>query len=236
MTLFGLVWALGIVVDDAIVVLENIERRVAMGTPVREATIDAMNEITGPILAITLVLSSVLLPSAFLSGITGQFFRQFALTISVSMLISAINAMTMTPARAAWIFGHRKPQEHNEESKEALPWWFFALIGGLISLWLLTRIFFNAPAAEEGEAVPGGIKAMLLTWLLDVGLFLPGAIIGGALGWLTVRRVNWALGKFFGGFNRLFERATSAYRQTRGSTLRPHALPPLPHLGPVHLT
>src|SRR5437773_824779 len=94
LTLFGLVLAIGIVVDDAIVVLGNIERHLEKGLPVREATINAMNEITGPILAITLVLSSVLLPSAFLGGITGQFFRQFALTISVSMIISAINAMT----------------------------------------------------------------------------------------------------------------------------------------------
>ena len=109
LTLFGLVLAIGIVVDDAIVVLENIERWLDKGLPVREATIKAMDEITGPILAITLVLSSVLLPSAFLGGITGQFFRQFALTISVSMLISAVNAMTMTPARAAWIFANRKP-------------------------------------------------------------------------------------------------------------------------------
>src|SRR5205085_7030887 len=83
------------------------ERWLDKGLPVREATIKAMNEITGPILAITLVLSSVLLPSAFLGGITGQFFRQFALTISVAMIISAINAMTMTPARAAWIFRER---------------------------------------------------------------------------------------------------------------------------------
>ena len=75
LTLFGLVLAIGIVVDDAIVVLENIERWLEKGLPVREATIGAMNEITGPILAITLVLSSVLLPSAFLGGITGQFFR-----------------------------------------------------------------------------------------------------------------------------------------------------------------
>jgi multidrug efflux pump len=95
-------------VDDAIVVLENIERWLDKGLPVREATIKAMDEITGPIMAITLVLSSVLLPSAFLGGITGQFFRQFALTIAVSMLISAVNAMTMTPARAAWIFAGRR--------------------------------------------------------------------------------------------------------------------------------
>src|SRR5437016_5100827 len=108
LTLFGLVLAIGIVVDDAIVVLENIERWLDKGLPVREATINAMNEITGPILAITLVLSSVFLPSAFLGGITGQFFRQFALTISASMIISAVNAMTMTPARAASIFAGRE--------------------------------------------------------------------------------------------------------------------------------
>ncbi len=94
LTLFGLVLAIGIVVDDAIVVLENIERWLAKGLSVRDATIKAMDEITGPILAITLVLSSVFMPSAFLGGITGQFFRQFALTISVSMIISAVNAMT----------------------------------------------------------------------------------------------------------------------------------------------
>ena len=137
LTLFGLVLAIGIVVDDAIVVLENIERWLDKGLGVREATIKAMKEITGPILAITLVLSSVLLPSAFLGGLTGQFFRQFALTISVAMIISAINAMTMTPARAAWIFASRKPGEHGDQGKEALPWWSFALFGGLASVWLL---------------------------------------------------------------------------------------------------
>src|SRR6516165_9614918 len=120
LTLFGLVLAIGIVVDDAIVVLENIERWLEKGLPVREATLKAMAEITGPILAITLVLSSVFLPSAFLVGITGQFFRQFALTISAAMIISAINAMTMTPARAASIFATRKRGEHGDQGKEAL--------------------------------------------------------------------------------------------------------------------
>src|SRR3954454_12375768 len=115
LTLFGLVLAIGIVVDDAIVVLENIERWLEKGLPVREATIHAMSEITGPIIAITLVLSSVFLPSALLPGITGQFYRQFALTISASVMISAINAMTMTPARAAAIFGHRRPGEHGSQ-------------------------------------------------------------------------------------------------------------------------
>src|ERR1700722_13835466 len=145
-----------------------------------------MNEITGPILAMTLVLSSVLLPSAFLGGITGQFFRQFALTISVSMLISAVNAMTMTPARAAWIFANRKPGQHGDQGKEALPWWFFGLLGGLAGVWLLTppaRVSLGLPAGGEGgEPAPGGLRATLLAWGMYLVLFLPGAVAGGALG------------------------------------------------------
>src|SRR5271166_2345619 len=138
LTLFGLVLAIGIVVDDAIVVLENIERWLAKGLSIRDATIKAMDEITGPIIAITLVLSAVFLPAAFLGGITGQFFRQFALTIAASMLISAINAMTMTPARATAIFAGRKPgAKGHGTGREALPWWFFGVIGGLLSLHLL---------------------------------------------------------------------------------------------------
>src|SRR5260370_1907720 len=123
---------MGIVGDDAIVVLENIERWLDKGLPVREATIKAMNEITGPILAITLVLSSVFLPSAFLGGITGQFFRQFALTIAAAMIISAINAMTMTPPRAASIFASRKPGQQGPQANDALPWWFFRLLARLV--------------------------------------------------------------------------------------------------------
>src|SRR5437868_6840957 len=187
LTLFGLVLAIGLVVDDSIVVLENIERWLAKGLPVREATIKAMNEITGPILAMTLVLSSVLLPSAFLGGITGQFFRQFALTISVSMLISAVNAMTMTPARAAWIFASRKPGEHGDQGKEALPWWSFALFGGLATIWLLAPTlgaWLGLPAGGEGgEAAPASLKSTLLTWEIYLVLFLPGLVAGGALGW-----------------------------------------------------
>ena len=121
LTLFGLVLAIGIVVDDAIVVLENIERWLDKGLPVREATIQAMNEITGPILAITLVLSSVFIPSAFLGGITGQFFRQFALTISVAMILSAVNAMTMTPARAASVFAGRSPARTATRARRPCP-------------------------------------------------------------------------------------------------------------------
>src|SRR5262249_163317 len=196
LTLFGLVLAIGIVVDDAIVVLENIERWLDKGLPVREATVKAMDEITGPILAITLVLSSVLLPSAVLGGITGQFFRQFALTISVSMLISAVNAMTMTPARAAWIFGSRKPGAHGDQGKEVLPWWFFGLVGGLVRGWVRR----GSGESAAGEA-PGGLRATVRAWGVYLALFLPGAAAGGVIGLLVIRPVNWALGRFFRGFN-----------------------------------
>jgi len=197
LTLFGLVLAIGIVVDDAIVVLENIERWLDKGLPVREATIRAMDEITGPILAITLVLSSVFLPSAFLGGITGQFFRQFALTIAASMIISALNAMTMTPARAASIFAGRTPGAHGDQGKEALPWWSFALFGGLATVWLLAPMlgaWLGLPMGEEAsEAAPSGLHATVLTWGGYLVLFLPGAVAGGALGWFLIRPVNWVL-------------------------------------------
>jgi multidrug efflux pump len=237
LTLFGLVLAIGIVVDDAIVVLENIERWLEKGLPVREATLRAMSEITGPILAITLVLSSVLLPSSFLGGITGAFFKQFALTISVSMLISAVNAMTMTPARAAWIFGGRKPGAHGE-GKEALPWWFFGLVGGLATVWLLTPVLGPRLGLVAGEAgaAPGGLKASLLTWGAYLALFLPGAVAGGAIGWFLIGPVNWALGKFFRAFNWAFDRATQAYGKSVGWCLRLSAIVLLVYAGLLGLT
>ncbi len=240
LTLFGLVLAIGIVVDDAIVVLENIERWLDKGLPVREATINAMNEITGPILAITLVLSSVFLPSAFLGGITGQFFRQFALTISASMIISALNAMTMTPARAASIFAGRTPGQHANEAKEALPWWSFALFGGLVTVWLLAPLlgaWLGLPVGgETGEAAPGSMRATMLTWGKYLVLFLPGAIAGGAVGWFLIRPVNWALGKFFGGFNWVFDRATNAYGGTVGWALRLSVIVLVIYVGLIGLT
>jgi multidrug efflux pump len=239
LTLFGLVLAIGIVVDDAIVVLENIERWLDKGLPVREATINAMNEITGPIFAITLVLSSVLLPSAFLGGLTGQFFRQFALTISVAMIISAINAMTMTPARAAWIFGGREPGKHGEQKKDALPWWLFGLLGGLPTALLLAPTLgarLGLPAVEEGEPAPGGLATTVLTWGIYLLLALPGLIAGGVLGWFLIRPVNSALGYFFRGFNWVFDVTTHVYGTAVGWGLRLSAIVLLIYVGLIGLT
>ncbi len=100
-SLFGLVLAIGIVVDDAIVVVENVERWLEQGLAPREAARKAMDEVTGPVIAVALVLCAVFVPCAFISGITGQFFRQFAVTIAVSTVISAFNSLTLSPALAA---------------------------------------------------------------------------------------------------------------------------------------
>lgn len=101
LSLFGLVVAIGIVVDDAIVVVENVQRNIARGLRPREATYQAMREVSGPIIAIALTLSAVFLPLAFLSGLTGEFYKQFAVTIAISTLISAVNSLTLSPALSA---------------------------------------------------------------------------------------------------------------------------------------
>ncbi len=101
LTLFGLVLAIGIVVDDAIVVVEAVEHHIEHGLPPREAAIKAMSQVSGPVVAVGLVLTAVFVPCAFITGITGQFFRQFALTIAVSTIISAFNSLTLSPALAA---------------------------------------------------------------------------------------------------------------------------------------
>ena len=101
LTLFGLVLAIGIVVDDAIVVVENVERNIEAGLTPREATYRAMREVSGPIIAIALVLVAVFVPMAFISGLTGQFYKQFALTIAISTVISAVNSLTLSPALSA---------------------------------------------------------------------------------------------------------------------------------------
>lgn len=112
LSLFGLVLAIGIVVDDAIVVVENVERNIENGLTPREATLKAMGEVTGPIIAIALVLTAVFVPIAFISGLTGQFYRQFALTIAFSTLISAFNSLTLSPALASILLkGRDEPKD-----------------------------------------------------------------------------------------------------------------------------
>ncbi|GAA4427880.1 multidrug efflux RND transporter permease subunit [Bremerella cremea] len=221
LTLFGLVLAIGIVVDDAIVVLENIERWIGMGYKVREATINAMAEITGPIIAITLVLSSVFFPSAFLGGITGQFFRQFALTIAAAMLISALNAMTMTPARATSIFSDPKPGEDHTKDREALPWWGIAILFGMLTVWL-GNMFITAKDSDLGS----------LKYLVDAAFFIPGAVVGV----LLAHTVNKMLAAIFGVFNNAFDWATDLYGKGIAKLLRISFVALFVYVGLIALT
>jgi multidrug efflux pump len=231
LTLFGLVLAIGIVVEDAIMVLENIERLMATGLDARTATIKAMNELTGPILAITLVLCSVFIPSCFVPGLTGQFYRQFALTIAASVIISSVNAMTLTLSRAVSIFGAEEKRHGTEggrqkaggrrqeagATKEALPWWIFGIVGGMLTVWLAPRFLaghVGLPAAAAEEATS------LQKWLYRGATFGPGLLLGLVAGWFLIGPVNAVLGWFFRGFNRLFDVVTAAYGWTIGKMLR----------------
>ncbi len=123
LSLFGLVLAIGIVVDDAIVVVENVERNIALGLLPRAATRQAMREVSGPIMATALVLSAVFIPTAFISGLSGRFYQQFALTIAISTVISAFNSLTLSPALAALLL---KPHVHGQRPGGVLLGWFFA--------------------------------------------------------------------------------------------------------------
>ena len=218
LTLFGLVLAIGIVVDDAIVVLENIERLIATGLDARAATIQAMEEITGPVLAITLVLSAVFIPCCFLGGVTGQFFRQFAVTIAVSTIISAINAITMTPSRAVLIF--QAEEGSHEHKREALPWWIFGLLG-MLTLRLLPPLLggrFGLPPATHSEYAPE--LDWWVAWGLSALYFTPGLVVGLALGWFIITPVNAGLAWVFRTFNRGFDWATAIYGRMVAGVLR----------------
>jgi len=126
LSLFGLVLAIGIVVDDAIVVVENVERNIAKGLAPREASIQAMKEVSGAVIAVALVLCAVFVPTAFVTGITGQFYRQFALTIAVSTVISAFNSLTLSPALCALLLlPHGAKPDWFTRLLNALFGWFF---------------------------------------------------------------------------------------------------------------
>ncbi len=128
LSMFGLILAIGIVVDDAIVVVENVERNIEEGKSPVDATIQAMKEVTGPIIATSLVLAAVFIPIAFISGLTGQFYKQFALTITIATVISTINSLTLSPAMAALLL---KPKgEANDPLTKLLNGlfgWFFKI-------------------------------------------------------------------------------------------------------------
>jgi hydrophobe/amphiphile efflux-1 (HAE1) family protein len=126
LSLFGLVLAIGIVVDDAIVVVENVERNIALGLSPGDAARRAMSEVTSPIIATALVLCAVFIPTAFISGLTGQFYKQFAITIAISTVISAINSLTLSPALCAVLLkDHHAPKDWFARGMEKAFGWFF---------------------------------------------------------------------------------------------------------------
>ncbi len=149
LSLFGLVLAIGIVVDDAIVVVENVERNIASGLSPRDATVQAMKEVSGPIIAIALVLCAVFVPIAFVSGLSGQFYRQFALTIAISTVISAISSLTLSPALAAALL---KP---HDAPKDALTRMMDKLFGRFFA-WF--NRFFGRASTRYEAGVNGTLK------------------------------------------------------------------------------
>jgi hydrophobe/amphiphile efflux-1 (HAE1) family protein len=159
LSLFGLVLAIGIVVDDAIVVVENVERNIEEGLKPREATIKAMSEVTSPIIAITLVLCAVFVPIAFISGLTGQFYRQFALTIAFSTIISAFNSLTLSPALASVLLkSHHDPKDWLTRGVDRLFGWFFAR--------------FNRFFKSSSERYGSGVKGILGRKALAIGVYV----------------------------------------------------------------
>jgi multidrug efflux pump len=148
LSLFGLVLAIGIVVDDAIVVVENVERHIEHGLDPKMATRQAMTEVTGPIVATALVLCAVFVPAAFISGLTGQFYRQFALTIAISTVISAFNSLTLSPALAAILLKGR------DEPKDKLTILMERSLG-----WLFRP--FNRGFERGSNSYVGGVKKVL---------------------------------------------------------------------------
>jgi multidrug efflux pump len=149
LSLFGLVLAIGIVVDDAIVVVENVERNIGLGKSPVEATKQAMKEVTGPIIATALVLCAVFIPTAFISGLTGQFYQQFALTIAISTVISAFNSLTLSPALAAALLrSHDAPKDR-----------FSRLLDRLFGGWLFAP--FNRVFERASHGYVGAVRRIL---------------------------------------------------------------------------
>jgi multidrug efflux pump len=224
LTLFGLVLAIGIVVDDAIVVVEAVEHHIENGLLPRDATIKAMSQVSGPVVAVGLVLSAVFVPCAFISGITGQFFRQFALTIAASTIISAFNSLTLSPALSALLL---RPREKGQG--DVLPRVAYALAGG----WLAWRFLTPLAAARLGDLhalQPQTIAALAVAapWFLGAA--------GAVAGWFLGPPLNAVLGRLFRLFNDAFGWATNAYLRGVGMLLRTSALVLVVYFGMLILT
>ncbi|HEU5079787.1 MAG TPA: multidrug efflux RND transporter permease subunit [Opitutaceae bacterium] len=161
LSLFGLVLAIGIVVDDAIVVVENVERNIALGLSPFDATRQAMREVTGPIVATALVLSAVFIPTAFISGLSGQFYKQFAITIAISTIISAFNSLTLSPALSALLLrDHHAPKDRLTRFLDASLGWLFRPFNR----------FFEWASAKYSAGVARIIRLSAIALIVYVGL------------------------------------------------------------------
>jgi multidrug efflux pump len=161
LSLFGLVLAIGIVVDDAIVVVENVERNIALGHEPHEATRRAMEEVSGPIVAIALVLCAVFVPTAFIVGLSGQFYKQFALTIAISTVISAFNSLTLSPALAALLLkSHDAKKDRFTRAIDFAFGWFFKLFNR----------FFGRASGGYGKLVTHTLRSSVIAVVIYAGL------------------------------------------------------------------
>jgi multidrug efflux pump len=177
LSLFGLVLAIGIVVDDAIVVVENVERNIEKGLTPLEATKVAMTEVTGPIIAIALVLSAVFIPTAFISGVSGEFYKQFALTITISTIISAFNSLTLSPALAALLL----------KSHDSKPDRLTRLLNKLFGRWLFAP--FNRIFERGSNGYQKLVKKLMRMSVVVIVAYI--ALLGG-----TVQLFNTVPGGF----------------------------------------
>ena len=161
LSLFGLVLAIGIVVDDAIVVVENVERNIALGLEPHEATRRAMEEVSGPIVAIALVLCAVFVPTAFIVGLSGEFYKQFALTIAISTVISAFNSLTLSPALAALLLkAHGAKKDRLTRAIDFVLGWFFKLFNR----------FFGRASGGYGKLVTHTLRSSAIAVVVYAGL------------------------------------------------------------------
>jgi multidrug efflux pump subunit AcrB len=221
LTLFGLVLAVGIVVDDAIVVVEAIEHHIEEGLSPRDAAIRAMEQVSGPVVAVGLVLSAVFVPCAFIQGIVGQFFRQFAMTIAISTVISAFNSLTLSPALCVLLL---KPKAAGHG--EALP------RIGLVVLGAWAAGYFLAQPLELwlGNRIAGfPIEPGWIAWGLAA---LGGGIVAGGLKYV----INLVLRYLFRLFNWTFGLVTEAYTFSVGLLLRGSLLVLLIYCGLLYAT
>jgi len=186
LSLFGLVLAIGLVVDDAIVVVEGVERHIEEGMTPKDAALKAMEELSGPVVGIALVLSAVFVPTAFIPGITGRLYQQFAVTIAISVLLSAFNALTLSPALAALLLRPKKPSKGL--LRRFFDWFnrvfgrategYVSLCGGLIrksGVAVVMLVAFSVAAGFFGSRVPSSFLPDEDQGYLFVNMQLPNA-------------------------------------------------------------